>query len=476
MFREQDIHAFFKGRDLDIRKTGNARWIDQKCAADVVSIIADCIINYVSTNEAASQLLEQNATDEMEMHHLEQSETDEMDMHHLEQSAANESEGDDAGKVLEFNSRDIWFSNYTVTYVQDIFKKPDLNKQAAKHEYDKFFMQPMEMLAYAGVLNKRKVGTRNIYSVADYEVLEYISLRERNALAFLQIYIQKVLSDSGLWDVFDTFYEKQTADSYKAAKLAFSSFTKEHTPINGDTECNRIFIKVLNPIAYVRNSKGTERGHLSANKITYDMLMYNRNNFRDVYSGKAKEMTRKESAALQGTKTPNDSYYRYQAQKAKNFLRVFIRQVYNGMPEHREEGHINDLATHMHHIFPEAQYPQISFFLENLIALTPTQHLNYAHPNGSTSEINRDYQYHLLISKAQRIKENIETCNDFFDVIYDFHRFVYVLSVGFDKNELNEQIPLMDWPAVASAINSYYDKTKLDADPALSLYQSFQRQ
>lgn len=485
MLREQDIYEFFAGRDLDIRKSGdpavpksgNARWIDQKCAADVISIIADCIANHVST-AAAAQEQAMNSANQAELGDAA------ADVPPLLTTMSGSGAAVVSPESIEFSSRDIWFSNYTVTYVQDIFKKPELGESTARHEYDKFFMQPMEMLSYAGVLNKKKVKGKNIYSVANAQVLEYLSQRERNALIFLQIYIQKVLTDSGLWDVFDTFYTEQTTEAYKAAKLAFSTFTKENTPINGDTECNRIFIKVLNPIAYARNSKGTERGHLSANKITYDMLMYNRTNFRDAYYDKAKDITRTElESALNDPNHPYHGLYSYkvnkaktEAKKAKDQLREFVKRVYNGMSEHREPNHIHDLATHMHHIFPEAQYPDISSYLENLIALTPTQHLNYAHPNGATSEINKEYQYHLLISKAERIKENIERPSDVYEVIYDFHRFVFVLSVGFDMDELNNEIPSLDWPAVASAINSYYSKSGPDADPAPSLYQSYNPQ
>ena len=57
----------------------------------------------------------------------------------------------------------------------------------------------------------------------------------------------------------------------------------------------------------------------------------------------------------------------------------------------------------MHHIFPEADYPEIGSYLENIIALTPTQHLNYAHPNGHTQEIDEQYQHLLLLAKADRI-------------------------------------------------------------------------
>ncbi|MGN8428639.1 hypothetical protein ACR9LD_03875 [Helicobacter pylori] len=44
--KEQQIIDFLKLRDYDIRKTQNARWIDQKCAPDVLSIVADCILEF----------------------------------------------------------------------------------------------------------------------------------------------------------------------------------------------------------------------------------------------------------------------------------------------------------------------------------------------------------------------------------------------------------------------------------------------
>ena len=46
MIRDIDIKNHLKEYDFDIKKNNNARWIDQKCTPDVVSIIADCIIQY----------------------------------------------------------------------------------------------------------------------------------------------------------------------------------------------------------------------------------------------------------------------------------------------------------------------------------------------------------------------------------------------------------------------------------------------
>ncbi|PDX01884.1 hypothetical protein BB400_00990 [Helicobacter pylori] len=48
--KEQQIIDFLKIRDYDIRKTQNARWIDQKCTPDVLSIVADCILEFTQYN------------------------------------------------------------------------------------------------------------------------------------------------------------------------------------------------------------------------------------------------------------------------------------------------------------------------------------------------------------------------------------------------------------------------------------------
>ena len=47
------ITQFLAQRDYDVRKSRNARWIDQKCTADVLCIVADCIVNYVENDTNA---------------------------------------------------------------------------------------------------------------------------------------------------------------------------------------------------------------------------------------------------------------------------------------------------------------------------------------------------------------------------------------------------------------------------------------
>ena len=94
-------------------------------------------------------------------------------------------------------------------------------------------------------------------------------------------------------------------------------------------------------------------------------------------------------------------------------------------------------------------------YLENLIALTPTQHFNYAHPNGNTSRIDRGYQQICLIAKAETIKEAIEDINC--EQIYDFNNFMHVLFVGLNDDAFLE-IEHGDFDDAVSAINIAYTR------------------
>lgn len=402
---EADIANALSHYNYDIRQSNNARWIDQKCTPDVVCIVSDCIENYARDN------------------------------------------GD-----VPFSSVDVWHDTYTTTNVEQIFSKPGLNLGASRNEYDKFFQQPMELLAYAGVLQKHKRGNRNFYSVVQPDLLSYIAMRERNALSFLQVYIEKVLTDSDLLEYFEEFFRLQTPESYAEVKSKFEDFTIANTPINGRTECRRIFTKIMNPLAFKRRSHGTEKGRLSQRIITYDMLMYNRDNFRDLYAEKPKGVTRQEYADQVGA-TPNERYYVYMAGRAKRFLREYNDRYRAGRPEVLTGPDTDSPAIHMHHIFPESRYPEISAFLENLIALTPTQHLTFAHPMGNTQIVDLAYQHICLIAKAATIQENLAGDEEL--IIYEFTKLLYVLNVGLATDEF-EEVNDMDFDGIITKIELRY--------------------
>lgn len=411
MITEQNVREFFNKRDYDLRKSHNGRWIDQKCTLDEISFVADCILNYVEQTKNSS-----------------------------------------------FSSRDVQYFDYSNENTKLLFKKPDTKSKSAKNEYDKFFQQPMKLFANAGIFTEQKIKRKNIFTIVEKEILEYIAIREMNALKFLNAYIEKVLKDSNLYNDFQKFFEIQTQKAYISLKEKYINFTIQETNINKIKEPRRIFTKIVNPLAYFKNKKGSVRGRISKHEITFDMMMYNHDNFRDIYAEKPKNVTRKEWLSKHSLE-PNNDYYSYQSEKAKRFLRIFNDQYRNGLTEYLEKNQMNDKATHIHHIFPKAQYPQICYFLENLIALTPTQHLNYAHPNGRTQEINLEYQHLLLLAKADRIKENLEPAKsaNICEIIYDFPKFLHVLSVGFDEENI-ESIENMDFPSVVNAINVHYAK------------------
>ncbi|MGJ1009907.1 restriction endonuclease [Enterococcus casseliflavus] len=403
MITEFEVKKFLSLQNYDIRVDKNGRWIDQKCTPDVVNIIADCVMQYIF----------------------------------------------DPNNPEDFSSVDIWHYKYTEDNIRDIFNKPSTEHGLSRNEYDKFFAQPLEMLANAKVLSKSKKSNRNIYSVNDLDILEYISLHERNALKFIANYCERVLIDSGIWNWFEFFFNKQTQDAYMSLKENFEHFIITNTPINGNTEVRRIFTKIINPMAYTFRKCGTCRGRISRYPITYAELMYNRENFRDSNQSKPKGMTRQEWNDQRKVKI-NIKYFKYQSIKAKRYLRKFNDQFRNGVSEVNDD-YSAGAAIHMHHIFPEHQYPEISMFLENIIALTPSQHITKAHPMGNTQRIDVLYQELLLKTKAHSIEENLLDEN--VDTIYTFENFIEVLNVGFRTNyEVEEN----DFVNVMTIISNYY--------------------
>lgn len=398
---EEEIIEFLNKRNYDIRKSNNARWIDQKCTIDVLSVVADCILEYIGDNEDK-----------------------------------------------EFTVKDIWFYEYTVLNVQDIFRKPNPKKQA-KNEYDKWFGQPIKLFAYSQIITEKTKNKRHTYKVNNKKILEYISVRDRNAMIFLNLYIGKVLLDSELLPYFNVFFEKQNKEAYKELRKKFIEFTIYNTPINGKVECGRIFAKILNPLAFTKNKKGTVKGRISKNIITNDQLLYNRVNWRD--TKKPKDVTR-EVYEMQNLSTL-DKMTEYKIQKAKKLLRKYNEKYRNGKSEVDDNGEYLSNAIHIHHIFPKADFMEIADKLENLIALTPTQHMVNAHDNGNTTYINKEYQHLCLIHKVSNIKENLESPER--EHIYEFDEMIHVLNEGLDTTDFSK-IETMDFNSVLKIIDEKY--------------------
>ena len=352
--------------------------MDQKCTPDVVCIIADCVSNL---------------------------------------------RGDDI--ETEFTVQDIWDSQYFNKNVKAIFNKPSASNPTTKSEYDKFIQQPLRLLAYANVLNIEKRGNKNFYSIANLEILEYISLKDHNAYVFLYNYFVKVLGDSGLLKYFEAYklkYEKGTLLSTDFTELQdrFIKFIIGNTAINKVTEIKRIYPKILNVYACENNLQGSIAGKLSKNQFYYTDLMYNRKNWRDVK--KDKTVSRQEENTLNEQSIAQDTAYNvYLVQKAMNLIKKL--QIESEVKDQWSNGD----ATQIHHIFPKSKFPQLAHYLENLIKLTATQHFTKAHPNNKTDAINLDYQLVCLLAKCDTIEKSLQK---FGEKYYRKESFIHCVNTG----------------------------------------------
>lgn len=378
---EKQIQEFVERHNYDVRKSGNARFTDQKCIPDVVCAVAECIIEYIGDN-----------------------------------------------KCVRFSKDDIWHSEYANRLLSECFSKPDTENEKMTSEYDKFFAQPMKMLASAGILSEEKEKGINIYQVLEYDILVFISIREKNALIFMDIYLSKVMSDSGCMSYFNNFFTLQDKKSFDVLRDKLTLLYKKYTPVKGNYEPPRIYNKIINIMAFRRRKKGSIRGSLSKGTLTIDEIRYNRINWRD--TEKPKDMSRQEYAAQLDSRVENYSGY---YERSVNQAKKFVRELERFSEIHHYPSYV---ATDAHHIFMRSEFPELADMPENIIALTGTEHYTYAHPNRNTQRTDPNYQMVCLLSKLDSIERNFQNGNS----DYSLSDFTVVLNKGLDTNEFNEQM------------------------------------
>ena len=365
----QIVDKHFENRDLDIRKknSGYSRFMDQKVTPDVLSFISDCILNLPEPNF--------------------------------------------------FSVKIIWQSNYFIKITKAFFQKPSPLDDSVAAEYNKFIGQPLKTLAYAKVLNETKQGRANYYSIENKELLQYISINEKNSFEFLYSYIVKVLADSEFIVHMNRYLVNNSKFSsstgFTELKERFQSFMLGNTLINGKTEINRIFPKILNPFAVKNRLRGSESGYMSKDRFAFSDLMYNRTNFRDLK--KPKGVSRQ--LAMDINKPPA-SYGDYRIRKA---IRL-IREKYPDS-EVRDQW-AKGSANQVHHIFPQSEWPKYSVYLENLIKITPEQHFSQAHRKANTQNIDKNYQIQCLLAKCDSIENSLNSG----EFLYSIDSFIKMLN------------------------------------------------
>ncbi len=349
---ENLLKQFFDEHAYDVRQTGNGRWIDQKCAPDEVSFVSECVLEYVR----------------------------------------------ESGRKV-FQSPDVWKSDFAVAKVQQFFGKPAPLIRSTIDEYNKFFRQPLKMLAAAGVLKENgKVNNTIQFEVVNADVLSFLARNDWNAYTFLYLYIEKTLRDSGIWDLFATFIDQRTKRNFYEMKEGFAAFCKSHTPIRTTVEANRIFAKVLNPLACRYHTAGTVAGRMSPMNMTFSLLNYNRGNWRDM--SKPKDVARCDYAKERPQ--PSEAYF---TAKAMDEVKSFNKEFNGGRSEVLGK-HSCGEATQMHHVFPRSEFPDIAVFAENIIALTPTQHFTLAHP---TTTRQRSIRSFSISASLRRMRSSART-------------------------------------------------------------------
>ena len=333
---------------LDIRRLGTARVYDQKVAPDVTTTIAD-VVSRIAAGERA------------------------------------------------FTVGNVWDSDEFKQSVTGVFTKPDPKNPGVRREYDKFIGQPLLALSHARVLRKEP-GVPRQFRVANWPILKDIAHGELAAVDFLAEYAEKILLDSGLGEESARFFQKQDEQSLDQLGNAYAALLLKYTGVRGEKEIGRIFPKIVNVVAFKKQSRGRIGGRLSLGRITLYDIRYNRPNWRDV--GKSKTTPRTERV-LDGE------------WDAKPLIRGAMRAV---KEHHQQRPEIEDSLSRggvqAHHIFPRSQHPGEAARLENIILLTPAQHSTFAHPSG-TGSISKGYQLFCLLRKLEAVVkcESEPDCN-----------------------------------------------------------------
>lgn len=377
----EQIESHFSQLRLDIRESNNGRWIDQKVTPDILSAISEAILSH-----------RKDSVDE------------------------------------EFTMKSLWDDPKLSELMTEVFSKPSLENPSANNEYDKVISQPLRALAYANIISMEQRSRRNFFKLnSNIHILKYIAHREVNAYKYLCIYIKKVLQDSGLWGFFSRFLENSSSNDvsmadYRILKEKFEQFSILNTPINNVVETRRIFTKVINPLACEFNARGTFHGRLSPHNIKYSELLYNRENFRDL--DKDKRMTREEYKL----KLESSPSFKYTINKSIKQARDRFKttELLDGSEVTRE--------TVIHHIFMKNERPYLAGHLENLINLTPNQHVTKAHPSMNFQVVDPYYQKKFLIKKIFDTKQSEISADGF----YSKENLIEVLNVGLGVDSFNQ--------------------------------------
>ena len=325
---------------------------------------------------------------------------------------------------LVFSDSEIRLSPLFDNLMQDYFSKP--SQALAPGEYNKVSSYQLGLLSYAGILEKVRDRPKQ-YKITNLEALEYMSTNDLNASKFLTEYTEKFLNDNGLIVDFEKYKNNPTQANHLIAKDKYWLWAKINTKIRGTDRKHtyRVFNKMFNVYCYKHRIPGEDGSNITSGPCPYSFLIYNRKNFRD--ENMPSGMTRREyreSVLLDIDASGVVGAVLLQKVKAD------IKKKYNGISEIQEQEYnfTPEGGVHIHHMLPQHSNPEFVLFRENLIALTPGQHLSYAHIQGNTHRINAEFQKVCLKRKFENIKTSLKNGEDF----YVLNKFIQVINSAFN--------------------------------------------
>lgn len=323
-----------------------------------------------------------------------------------------------------FLDRDIRKSSIFNSLMLDYFSKA--SQVNAENEYNKVSSYQLGVLAFAGILQQVDNHPKK-YKVKEFKILEYLAINDLNTSKFLCEYTDKFIFDNGFGSLFDKYNQNSNQNNYLRVKEAYWNWAKINTAVKGidRRHTDRVFNKLFNVYCYKNRIPGEDASNIITGPCPYSFLLYNRTNFRD--KDKPSGITRQQYQNEVLSEIEKNGVVEAFQTKIKDTVR--LKHGNDSEIQDRSFGYIPNSGIHVHHILPRHSYPQFSLTKENLICLTPGQHLSFAHIKANTRTINRKFQMICLKKKFEHIKTLLETGDNF----YDLKEFIKVLNICFDS-------------------------------------------
>src|SRR3989338_1983120 len=339
----------------------------------------------------------------------------------------------DQGRV--FTDKDIRESLVFNSLMRDYFSK--VPQEGAENEYNKVSSYQLGVLAFAGILDQVAERPKK-YQVNHMEALKFIAVNDFNASSFLCEYTEKFINDNGLSEIFENYRQNPNQDNHLRAKEAYWNWARTHTAVKGDDRRHtyRVFNKIFNVFCYKNRLPGEDASNITPGVCPYTFLIYNRENFRD--KDMPTGMTKKQYNDEVLSEMDEGGVVETLLQKAKDAVK--LKHGNNSEIQDPDLGYLPNGGVHVHHILPRHSYSQFSLTKENLISLTPGQHLSRAHIEANTRTINPEFQIICLKKKFEHIRASLDAGEDF----YDLKEFIKILKICFnwtlDEDSSVEQV------------------------------------